>query len=239
VKESLQFELQGRGTFGQTAMPSKSMKAVRFHAAKDIRVDSVPVPDVKPGWVRLKPAFCGICGSDLHEYEDGPHIIPQPGKTHSLTGEGPPVILGHEFSGVVESVGEGVEDIAEGDHVCVQPTIHDGNCRACKRGLTNSCDAFGFVGLSGWGGGMSELTSVPAHYIKKLPKEMPLEVGALVEPIAVAWHAVSNSPFKKGDAVLVLGGGPIGLAVILALLAKGCDNIITAEVSHTRKPGST
>lgn len=65
-----------------------TMKAVRFHAAKDIRVDDVEIPEVKPGWVRLKPAFVGICGSDLHEYEDGPHIIPPKGSPHVMTGEG-------------------------------------------------------------------------------------------------------------------------------------------------------
>lgn len=77
---------------------------------------------------------------------------------------------------------------------------------------------------------MSEYTCVPAHYIKKLPDDMPLDIGALIEPLAVAWHAVSTSPLKEGDDVLVLGGGPIGLSVILALLAKGCKNIIVAEV---------
>jgi Zn-dependent alcohol dehydrogenase len=77
---------------------------------------------------------------------------------------------------------------------------------------------------------MSEYTCVPSAYVKKLPREVPLEIGALVEPLAVGWHAVSTSPFKEDDSVLVLGGGPIGLAVILALLAKGCKNIIVAEV---------
>lgn len=178
----------------------------------------------------MKPAFVGICGSDLHEYEDGPHIIPPHGEKHSMTGEGPPVILGHEFSAVVEEVGEGVEGFKKGDKVCIQPTIYDANCRACDRGLTNSCDSFGFIGLSGWGGGMSEYTTAPAEYVKKLPDDMSLEIGALVEPLAVGWHAVSTSPYQDGDSVLVLGGGPIGLAVILALLAKGCKNIICAEV---------
>jgi threonine dehydrogenase-like Zn-dependent dehydrogenase len=77
---------------------------------------------------------------------------------------------------------------------------------------------------------MSEYTCVPAEYLKKLPPEVPLDIGALVEPLAVGWHAVSTSPFKENDDVLVLGGGPIGLSVILALLAKGCKNVIVAEV---------
>ena len=207
------------------------MKAVRFHAAKDIRVDRVPVPELKPGWVMLKPAFSGICGSDLHEYLDGPHIISPKDQPHSITGEGAPITLGHEFSGVIEKVGEGVKDLKPGDKVAIQPTISDGNCTACERGLNNSCDSFGFIGLSGWGGGMGEYTCAPASYAKKLPDDMPLKIGALIEPLAVGWHAVATSPFKDGDDVLILGGGPIGLSVLLALKAKGCKNIIVAEAS--------
>ena len=169
---------------------------------------------------------------DLHEYEDGPHIVPREGHPHGLTGESAPVTLGHEFSGVIDEVGEGVCGLAVGDKVCVQPTIHDGACRACQRGLTNSCDTWGFIGLSGWGGGMSEYTTAPADYIKKLPDDMNLDIGALIEPLSVAWHAVATSPFKQSDDVLILGGGPIGLAVILVLLSKGCKNITVAEVSR-------
>ncbi|KAF7193678.1 putative diacetyl reductase [(R)-acetoin forming] 2 [Pseudocercospora fuligena] len=211
------------------------MNAVRFHAAKDIRVDQVEIPVVKPGWVRLKPAFSGICGSDLHEYLDGPHIIPPQGQPHVMTGESPPVILGHEFSGVIDQIGDDVVGLKVGDKVAVQPTIYDGGCRACRRGLTNCCDAFGFIGLSGWGGGMSEFTTAPAEYCKKLPDDMPLEIGALVEPLAVGWHAVATSPYEPGDSVLVLGGGPIGLSVVLALRAQGCQNIIVSEVSQRRR----
>lgn len=212
-------------------MSAATMKAVRFHGAKDIRIDEVPIPELRPGWIKVKPAYVGICGSDLHEYLDGPHIIPPAGSKHSMTNECLPITLGHEFSGVVEEVGSGVTGFAKGDKVCVQPTIYDGSCAACKRGLTNSCASFGFIGLSGWGGGMGQFTCAPADYVKKLPSDMPLEIGALIEPLAVAWHAVETSPFKKGDSVLVLGGGPIGLSVILALLAKGCTNIIVSEVS--------
>lgn len=206
------------------------MKALRFHAARDLRVDDIDVPELKPGWVRLKPAFCGICGSDLHEYEDGPHIIPKAGHPYSLTGEAAPVTMGHEFSGVVEEVGEGVTNVKPGDNVCVQPTIYDADCRNCDIGLTNCCDQFGFIGLSGWGGGMSEVTTAPAEYVKKLPDNVPLDIGALVEPLAVGWHAVDTSPFKADDSVLILGGGPIGLAVVFALIGKGCKNIMVAEV---------
>ena len=207
------------------------MHAVRFHGRKDIRVDSVPIPSTQPGWVRVKPAFCGICGSDLHEYLGGPNIIPALGSPHAITGEVLPLTLGHEFSGTVDEVGEGVTHVNKGDKVCVQPIIYDGDCKSCVRGLYNCCDKFGFIGISGWGGGMSEYTCAPASAIKMLPENIPLNIGALVEPLAVGWHAVDASPFKEGDAVLVLGGGPIGLAVVLALVGRSCSNIIVSEVS--------
>jgi threonine dehydrogenase-like Zn-dependent dehydrogenase len=154
---------------------------------------------------------------------------------HPITHETLPLTIGHEFSGTVEEVGDGVIRLKAGDRVCVQPTIYDGECLSCKRGLVNCCDKNGFIGLSGWGGGMSEHIVVPQDSVKKLPDNVSLEVGALVEPLAVGWHAVSISPYKAGDRVLVLGGGPIGLAVVQALRARACDTIIVSEISPRRK----
>jgi threonine dehydrogenase-like Zn-dependent dehydrogenase len=183
---------------------------------------------------QIKPAFCGICGTDLHEFLGGANLIPKD-TPHPITGETLPLALGHEFSGTIEEVGEGVQDLKAGDRICVQPTIYDNECLSCKRGLVNCCDKNGFVGLSGWGGGMSEHVVVPQDSVKKLPDNVSLEVGALVEPLAVGWHAVSISPYKPGDRVLVLGGGPIGLAVVQALKARACDTIIVSEISPRRK----
>ena len=101
--------------------------------------------------------------------------------------------------------------------------------------MVNCCDKNGFVGLSGWGGGLSEHMVVPESCVKKLPDNVPLEVGALVEPLSVGWHSVSISPYKDGDSALVLGGGPIGLAVVQALVGRGCKKIIVSEVSGKRR----
>lgn len=219
---------------------TETMNAVRFHGQRDIRLDRVPAPGpVQPGWVRIAPKFCGICGTDLHEYLGGANLIPAPGHPHPLTGETLPLTIGHEFSGVVEAVGEGVSHVRAGDRVCVQPTIWCGGCRSCARRLVNCCDGNGFLGLSGWGGGMAEATSAPASAVKPLPDGVPLDVGALVEPLAVGWHSVSVSPFRPGDAALVLGGGPIGLSVIQALVSKGCTNIIVSEVARRRREFAT
>ncbi|KAK5199616.1 hypothetical protein LTR92_000157 [Exophiala xenobiotica] len=210
------------------------MNAVRFHGQRDIRLDQIPIPQTKPGHVKISPKFCGICGSDLHEYLGGANLIPDK-NPHPITGETLPLTLGHEFSGIVEEVGEGVTHVSKGDRVCIQPTIYDGDCRACRRGLVNCCDKNGFVGLSGWGGGLAEHMVVPASCVKPLPDNISLEVGALIEPLAVGWHAVDISPYKDGDAALVLGGGPIGLAVVQALAGKGCKTIIVSEVSGRRR----
>ena len=214
---------------------ANTMNAVRFHGKQDIRLERIPVPEISAGKVKIAPKFCGICGSDLHEYLGGNNLIPAPGHPHPITNEVSPLTLGHEFSGIVEEVGEGVNGVKPGDRVCVQPTIYDGSCRACKRGLVNCCDKNGFVGLSGWHGGLCDHMVVPESCVKKLPDNVSLEVGALIEPLAVGWHAVDVSPWKESDSALVLGGGPIGLSVVQALIGRGCKNIIVSEVSGKRR----
>ncbi|KAL8704506.1 MAG: hypothetical protein Q9225_008084, partial [Loekoesia sp. 1 TL-2023] len=163
----------------------------------------------------------------------GANIIPT--TPHPITKEKIPLTLGHEFSGVIEEVGDDVKDIQIGQRVSVQPIIYDGTCGACKDGLINCCDNNGFVGLSGWGGGLSEHVVVPRTAVYEIPEPVSMKVGALIEPLAVAWHSVNISPLKKGDKVLVLGGGPIGLAVIQCLKAKGVETIIASEVATGRK----
>ncbi|KAL9588235.1 MAG: hypothetical protein Q9203_002950 [Teloschistes exilis] len=217
------------------------MKAVRFHGQRDIRLEEVEVPRCGKGQVKVafftdtemnRPEM-RFTRTDLHEYLGGANIIPI--TAHPITKEKLPLTLGHEFSGVIEEVGDDVDDVKVGDRVAVQPIIYDGTCVACKDGLINCCDNNGFVGLSGWGGGLSEHVVVPRAAVYKIPEGVSLEAGALVEPIAVAWHSVKISPLKKGDTVLVLGGGPIGLAVIQCLKAKGAERIIASEVAPGRK----
>ncbi|KAI9703747.1 MAG: hypothetical protein M1836_007517 [Candelina mexicana] len=170
---------------------------------------------------------------NLHEYLDGANLIPT--TPHLITGETAPVTLGHEFSGIVEEVGEGVDDLKAGDRVVIQPSIYDATCGACKEGLINCCYSNGGIGLVGWGGGLSEHFVVLRRSLFHLPDNVPLEIGALVEPMAVAWHAVKISPFRPDDTVLVLGGGPIGLAVVQTLKTRGCEKIIVSEVTPRRK----
>lgn len=152
-----------------------------------------------------------------------------------MTGETLPITFGHEFSGTIVEIGINVPSAYQiGQHCAIQPTISDGTCSACHRGLENVCYNGGFVGLSGWGGGLSDAVCVPASYMHPLPENVSLELGALVEPLSVGWHAVRQSPLQSNSTILVLGGGPIGIAVILALKARGCGEIIVSEPSSSR-----
>ncbi|MGG2110132.1 2,3-butanediol dehydrogenase [Lysinibacillus pakistanensis] len=210
------------------------MKALRWHNAKDLRLENIEEPSTKKGEVKLKVEWCGICGSDLHEYTAGPIFIPAD-QPHPLTGDKAPIVMGHEFSGQVVEVGEGVTTVQVGDRVAVEPIYNCGECEPCKQGLYNLCEKMGFYGLAGGGGGFSEFTSVPEHMLHKLPEGVSYEQGALVEPSAVALHAVKQSKLKVGDKAAVFGTGPIGLLVIEALKAAGASEIYAVELSEQRR----
>ncbi|CZT06778.1 hypothetical protein WAI453_012921 [Rhynchosporium graminicola] len=209
------------------------MRAARYYGKEDIRVEEIEEPKCGEGQIKVKPAFVGICGTDLHEYLGGPTFAPQ--SPHPVTKETIPITFGHEFSGTVTEIGSAVTSIKVGQRVAVQPTIFDGTCGACKRDFQNVCYNGGFVGLSGWGGGLSDACVIPADYALPIPDSIPLDVAALVEPLSVGWHAVTQSPWKPESDILILGGGPIGIAVILALRARGCGKIIISEPSAARQ----
>ncbi|KAI5356859.1 Putative alcohol dehydrogenase, zinc-type, GroES-like superfamily, NAD(P)-binding domain superfamily [Septoria linicola] len=212
------------------------MRAARYYGKEDIQIkDDIPVPECGEGQVKVSPAFVGICGTDLHEYLGGPNFSPT--SPHPVTKESIPITIGHEFSGTIAEVGKGVSHVKVGDKVAVQPTIFCGSCGACKVKAENACPNGGFVGLSGGGGGMSEFVVVPQEAAFPLPSGVDLDIGALVEPLAVGWHAVDASPIAemKEPNCLVMGGGPIGLAVVQVLLARGAKTVICAEVAKKRQ----
>lgn len=165
---------------------------------------------------------------------------------HPLTKETAPVGVGHEFSGTVIELGSSVSDgkLQVGDHVACQPTLccwdksdlrAGSGCDSCAHGHINICGSGGFVGLSGGGGGVSDAVCIDQQFVFKLPQGIPLDVGALVEPLAVAWHAVDQYEIKQGDAALVLGAGPIGLSIVQVLKARGAEKVIVAEVAKERQ----
>jgi (R,R)-butanediol dehydrogenase / meso-butanediol dehydrogenase / diacetyl reductase len=210
------------------------MKAARFHGRGDIRIDDIAEPLVRPGTVKVEVEWCGICGTDLHEYLDGPIFAPTPEAPHPLTGESLPIPLGHEFAGVVNEVGEGVDGIHVGDRVAVEPYIVCGRCDACQQGRYNICQKLGFVGLSGYGGGFSQYVVAERRWIHPLG-ELGTDVGALIEPLAVAHHAVRLSRARPEHSAVVFGAGPIGLVTTAALKATGVEQVIVVEPAEARK----
>ena len=142
--------------------------------------------------------------------------------------------MGHEFSGVITDIGDGVTGWAEGDRVAVEPVYRCGHCAACRAGNYNICAQIGFHGLMS-DGGMAEYTVVPTNMLHKLPDNVSLQLGALVEPMSVAYHAVTLSDAKPGDTAMVFGAGPIGIGLWFALRGKGIDERFVVEPSPTRR----
>jgi (R,R)-butanediol dehydrogenase / meso-butanediol dehydrogenase / diacetyl reductase len=209
------------------------MRAAVYHGRCDVRLEDVPEPKVRPGDVKLRVRYNGICGSDLHEYYDGP-ITTRPSEPHPLTGVKNPVILGHEFSGEVVEVGDGVADLAKGDLVAVEPLETCGKCVHCKSGHYNHCPLVAFHGYNREGGGLSDYTVVRRSMAHKLPKGVTPMQGALIEPMSVAYHTADRCRVESGQTVAIHGAGPIGVGVYLALRKRGVKTIIVDPSSMRR-----
>ena len=209
------------------------MRAARFNGPKDVTITDIPEPQLRAGTVAIDIAWCGICGTDLHEYQEGPIFIPAKGHPHPLTHEQQPVTMGHEFSGTVSAVGEGITDIAIGENVVVEPYVVCGECAPCKAGRYNLCTKMGFIGLAGGGGGLSEKIVVDRRWVHPVG-DIPLDEAALIEPLSVGHHAFMRSGAKAGDVAFVGGAGPIGLLLAAVLKAEGLT-VIISELNETRK----
>jgi (R,R)-butanediol dehydrogenase / meso-butanediol dehydrogenase / diacetyl reductase len=210
------------------------VKALRLLGRRELRLDDLDEPgELRPHQLLLRNRLCGICGTDLHEYADGPKLVTS--DAHALTGASLPQILGHEFSGEVLAVGDEVRSVAVGDRVSVMPLFFCGECSACREGRQQCCIKLGAVGYNWRWGGMGEYAVVSDHQVAALPDEMTDEQGALVEPTAVAVHSVSSAPVRVGDAVLVTGGGPIGQLVALSALAAGAGAVYLSEPNPRRR----
>ncbi|MGN7312951.1 2,3-butanediol dehydrogenase [Alkalicoccobacillus gibsonii] len=204
------------------------MKAARLYGSQDLRVVDIPEPSVSSHQVKVKVEWAGICGSDLHEFSHGPSADP-----HPLTGQLPPITLGHEFSGTIVELADDVTNLKVGERVAIEPLIHCGECYACKRGHYNQCSKVGFVGLNR-DGGFAEYVVVEEQMVHQLPDNVSFEEGALVEPTAVSFYAVRESQLKPGDSVAIFGAGPIGLLTLLSVKAAGATKIIVVDVSEER-----
>lgn len=209
------------------------MKAAKWYGKKDIRIEEAPMPPPPgPGEVQIKVAWCGICGSDLHEYLAGPIFIPT--TPHPLTGKQAPLILGHEFSGEVVAVGEGVKTVRIGDLVAPDACQHCGVCVTCREGRYNVCEQLAFTGLMA-DGAFAPYVNVPAALCYVLPPGFDLEAASLIEPLATGLKAVRRAGSLLGRTVAVFGAGTIGLGTIMCAKAAGASTVIAVELSSARK----
>lgn len=209
-----------------------TMKAARWHAANDIRVEETPIPAPKDNQVKIAVKFTGICGSDLAEYTHGPQLIPVD-KPYPLNGHQGTTTLGHEFSGVVKAVGKNVTTVKKGDRVVVEPIFKNPESPFIATGEYNLSEPLGFVGLTA-NGAFAKFVVVEDYMVHKMPDTMTFEQGAIVEPAAVAAYAIQRSGMKMGDTVLVTGAGPIGLLTVQVALATGASQIFVTDLSESR-----
>jgi (R,R)-butanediol dehydrogenase / meso-butanediol dehydrogenase / diacetyl reductase len=213
------------------------MRALRFHAARDLRIEDVPEPGAPaPEEVVVRVAVCGICGTDLHEFMAGPIVTAT--EPHPLTGAQNPQILGHEFAGEVVAVGESVTRVQAGDRVAIMPLAYCGTCAYCRRGLQHLCATMGCVGLSHAWGGMGEIATIAEYQVVPLPDGVSYEQGALIEPTAVAAYGVERAGVAPGDRVLVTGAGPIGALAALCARAAGASAVYVSEPNAARRARS-
>lgn len=198
------------------------MQAVRFYGADDIRLENIAIPEIEPDEVLVKVAYAGICGSDLHIYNKGMFI------------DNPPQTMGHEFSGVIETVGSDVECLKIGDKVVGDPKVSCGLCELCLSGKSNLCPDLGFLGEVA-PGSFAEYMPVKSEKILLIPKEVSLLEAALAEPLAVAIHTSKKGDFSSKSNIGIIGAGTIG--VITALLAQDyykVNNTYLVDVSQDR-----
>ncbi|RUR57264.1 Zn-dependent oxidoreductase [Vreelandella populi] len=197
------------------------MKVFQVNAPHDFKVAEVEIPTPAAGEVLVRVAFAGICGSDMHIIHGDNAFVRFPR------------ITGHEFAGVVDAVGEGVADVSVGDRVCVDPVISCGTCYPCRIGRPNVCSALEVIGVHR-NGGFEEFVSVPAANVHQVPEHISLDAAALVEPYTIAANVLDRMQPHRGDRLLILGAGMIGMTILQMARAMGIDEIIVTDVIDER-----
>ncbi len=197
------------------------MKQAVITSPRKVEFREVPVPELKAGDVLVRIMKMGICGSDVHVYCGNHPYVSYP------------VVQGHEVSGVVERVGEKVDSLRVNDRVTIQPQVVCGECYQCAHGKYHICDNLRVMGFQ-TEGAASEYFAVDEEWIHKLPEEMSFDYGAMLEPLAVAVHALERGGDVKGKNVLVLGAGPIGNLVAQAAKGLGASGVMVTDLSDYR-----
>ncbi|MBD3306896.1 alcohol dehydrogenase catalytic domain-containing protein [candidate division KSB3 bacterium] len=206
-------------------MPT-TMQAVVYHAPQDLRVETIPIPPCGTDEIRVKVDACAVCGSDLKAYKHGnPRITP-------------PLVLGHEFTGLIDTVGANVQGFAPGERVVMAVVVSCGTCDYCRRGWPNICADLSVMGF-GYPGGMAEYVILPPRavhngHVIKVPQSMQPAHAALAEPVGCVVNAMENCGIQVGDTVVVVGAGPMGIINACVAREFGAQKIILAEISDTR-----
>lgn len=202
------------------------MKALVFHGARDMRYEDVETPKAGPGEVLVHTKAVSICGSDSSGYKGGNPMRVAP------------LIMGHEFSGVIAALGEGVMGLKVGDRVGAETNLYCGECGDCKRGLENVCGKRRIIGTTmpggGYNGAMADYVVVPVEKIMPLPDSVSFNECACDEPLAITLHAVKRAGDIKGRTVAVFGTGPIGLLTIEWLKMFEAAKIIAVDMIPDR-----
>ncbi len=202
------------------------MKALVLKEYKHFAYEEVPAPEPGPDEVLVAVRACGVCGSDVH------------GMDGSTGRRRPPIIMGHEAAGVIAGTGREVSGWRNGEAVTFDSTIYCGRCDYCRRGEINLCDNRRVLGVScedyRQHGAFAEFVVVPQRILYRVPEGVPFEHAALVEPFAIALHAVRRSPPELNDSVVVVGAGMIGLALVQALSRAGSGQLIVVDVAAER-----
>jgi L-iditol 2-dehydrogenase len=204
------------------------MKALTLTASSEFAFGDVPVPEIGPDDVLIRVKACGICGSDVH------------GMDGSTGRRIPPLIMGHEASGVIEKAGERVQRWAIGDRVTFDSTVVPAQCECpfCAEGQFNLCDSRRVLGVSCGDyrqhGAMAEYVRVPANILFQVPEALTFEQAAFAEPVSIALHAVNRVKVTPQSTAVVIGAGVIGLLIIQALKAAGCGRVFAADLSPDR-----
>ena len=202
-------------------MTDQTISAAFYRGDRQFTVETKQATPPAAGEVAVRIAYCGICGTDMHVFH---------GNMDARVGF--ERVIGHEMSGSIAAVGEGVTGISVGQKVVVRPLDHCGDCPACHASHEHICHNLKFLGLD-TDGAMQEIWNVPAHTIHMLPDDIRMDHAALIEPVAVACHDVRLSRLQEGEDALVIGGGPIG--VLVAMVARDAGGkVVISEVNPHR-----
>jgi L-iditol 2-dehydrogenase len=202
------------------------MRVSRLHGIRDLRLEELPRPTPGRGEVFLRVAAVGVCGSDVHYYlhgRIGSQVVTAP------------IIMGHEFSAWVAELGPGVKGLDVGQLVAVDPAISCGQCEPCQQGHPNLCPQVRFCGTPPIDGVFAEYTVMPAENCFPLPLGFDPLLGALLEPLGIAIHAVDLAHLKPGYTIAVLGAGPIGLLIAAVARTAGASQVYMTEPQPVRR----